>query len=221
MTDTEALLKASVRERRRLVLIFSVLLALVTSALGVGWMNAWGGREAWHEQAMTWQDRYVELYEEFTTATGEEPDAPDPEVVANEGPQGEPGQQGAPGPVGPAGTPGLDGKDGLTGTPGATGAKGETGSAGQPGGQGPAGPPGSQGDPGATGAQGATGPAGPAGAPGATGPEGAPGEPGNDGRGIESLYCDDTSGRWTVTYTDATTADAGVCRTPLIEGVTP
>lgn len=212
MTDHEALLKASVRERRRLVLVFSVLLALVSAALGVGWMSAWGGREAWHEQAMTWQDRYVELYEEYTTATGEEPDAPDPEVVAKEGPQGEPGQQGAPGPVGPAGTPGRDGDDGLTGTPGATGAKGDTGQDGQPGGQGPSGPPGSQGDPGPTGPAGATGPQGPA------GPQGIAG---NDGRGIESLYCDEATGRWTVTYTDATTADAGVCRTPLIEGAAP
>lgn len=53
---------------------------------------------------------------------------------------------------------------------------------------------------------------------GTNGQDGAPGAP---GRGIQSTYCDDTTGRWTVTYTDATTADAGVCRTTLIEGVTP
>lgn len=56
---------------------------------------------------------------------------------------------------------------------------------------------------------------GPPGAVGATGPAGA------DGRGIQSLYCDDITGRWTVTYTDTATADAGVCRTNLLEGVTP
>lgn len=221
MANPDDLLKAAHRDMRRLFFAFMTILLVLASGLGGGWLSAWAGREAWHEQAMTWQDRYVELYEEFTAATGEEPDAPDPEVVAKEGPQGEPGQQGAPGPVGPAGTPGRDGDDGLTGTPGATGAKGEPGTVGQPGGQGPAGPPGSQGDPGATGAPGATGPAGPAGPAGAPGPTGPAGAPGSDGRGIESLYCDDTTGRWTVTYTDSTTADAGVCRTPLIEGVTP
>lgn len=206
MGNSDDLLKAAHRDMRRLFFAFVTILLVLASGLGGGWLSAWAGREAWHEQAMTWQDRYVELYEEFTAATGEEPDAPDPEVVAKEGPQGEPGQQGAPGPVGPSGVPGRDGQDGLTGAPGA---KGEPGTVGQPGGQGPAGPSGPQGDPGATGAPGATGPTGPA------------GSPGNDGRGIQSLYCDDITGRWTVTYTDTTTADAGVCRTDLLEGVTP
>lgn len=217
MTDRnpDALLYAARRDQRRLFWIFLAIVLAASTTLGLGWLGSWQGREAWHEQAMTWQDRYVELYEEFTAATGEEPDAPDPEVVAKEGPQGEPGQQGAPGPVGPAGPAGRDGVDGLTGLPGA---KGDPGQDGPPGGQGPSGPPGSQGDPGATGPVGATGPIGPVGSVGPAGPQGIAG---NDGRGIESLYCDDVTGRWNVTYTDATTADAGVCRTPLIEGVTP
>lgn len=167
MTDTEALLKASIRDRRRLFLAFTVLLVLVAGSLGAGWMSAWAGRDAWHEQAMTWQDRYVELYDEFTVATGEEPSAPDPDTVANEGPQGE---QGAPGPVGPAGPSGRNGDDGEAGAPGEPGAagipgtngtagnNGENGDAGQPGSPGAQGPPGETGAPGATGA---TGPAGP------------------------------------------------------------
>lgn len=56
---------------------------------------------------------------------------------------------------------------------------------------------------------------GPAGATGPAGPAGA------DGRGIQSLMCDETTGRWTVIYTDGVAADAGACMTPLIEGDTP
>ena len=58
---------------------------------------------------------------------------------------------------------------------------------------------------------------GPAGPPGADssvpGPQGVQGEP---GRGIQSAMCGD-DGRWTITYTDGTTADGGVCR----ETITP
>ncbi|GGM42138.1 collagen-like protein [Microbacterium saperdae] len=172
MTDTEALLSASVRERRRLVLVFSVLLALVTGALTLGWVGAWNGREAWHEQAMTWQDRYVELYDEFTVATGEEPDAPEPSIVANQGPQGEPGQPGPPGTVGPAGKDGGRGLPGEAGEPGAAGDKGDAGEPGQPG---------TTGTQGATGTQGPVGPTGPQGATGAQGPEGPAGPTCPDG----------------------------------------
>ncbi|MEA1264260.1 hypothetical protein MicroSTF_14550 [Microbacterium sp. STF-2] len=200
MTDTEALLKASVRERRRIFLMFTVLLVLVAAALGLGWLGSAIGRDSWHEQAMTWQTQYVELYDEFTATTGEEPAAPDPAVVADEGP---PGEQGAPGPVGPAGPAGKDGRPGLDSTV-----------------PGPAGPPGADSTvPGPQGVAGRDGQdstvPGPQGAQGSQGPAGA------DGRGIQSLYCDDTTGRWTVTYTDTTTADAGVCRTTILEGVIP
>ena len=130
------------------------------------------------------------------------------EQLLSEGvaPEGEPtaevvpGPAGDPGPRGPQGIPGDDGDDG---SPGAAGNPGPTGE---------------KGDPGPVGPQGATGATGPKGDPGATGPQGPAG---SDGRGIQSLMCDDTTGRWTVTYTDSTTADAGVCRTTLIEGVTP
>src|SRR5690606_33247372 len=112
MTDSEALLKASIRERRRIVLAFTLLPGLLSGTLTAGWIGAWNGRESWHEQAMTWQDRYIELYDEFTTATGEEPDAPEPSDVPNEEPEAIPG---APGPVGPAGVAGKDGKRGIPG----------------------------------------------------------------------------------------------------------
>lgn len=206
MSHPDELLRASIRERRRLFFGFIIILAVVTSALGAGWISAWGGREAWHEQAMTWQERYVELYDEFTSATGEEPDAPDPAIVANEGPQGE---QGAPGPVGPTGPAGKDGRPGLDSTvPGPTGPIGPPGSDSTT--------PGPQGAPGTDGRDGqdSTVP-GPAGPPGPTGPQGPPGL---DGRGIQSLFCDDITGRWTVTYTTGESADAGTCKTPIIEG---
>ncbi|MCK2024072.1 collagen-like protein [Microbacterium sp. kSW2-24] len=181
MSEPDDLLNASIRERRRLVIVFTALIAVVAIALGVGWLSAWGGREAWHEQAMTWQDRYVELYDEFTVATGEEPDAPEPGVVAEQGPQGEPGSPGAPGPVGPAGpsgTPGPQGARGVPGDPGDDGEPGEPGAAGQQGqtgqsgGQGPAGATGPQGPKGDAGAPGPAGPQGPAGTPGPTCPDG-------------------------------------------------
>ncbi|UPL13002.1 collagen-like protein [Microbacterium galbinum] len=184
MTDTESLIEASVRERRRQGFIFTIALLVVGVFLSVGWLSAWNGREAWHEQAMTWQDRYVELYDEYTATTGEEPDAPEPGVVAEQGPQGEPGSPGAPGPVGPAGPSGAPGpagapgKNGDKGDPGETGepgASGQPGPSGQSGGQGsagPAGPQGAKGDPGTPGTPGAIGPQGPAGAPGPTCPDG-------------------------------------------------
>lgn len=213
MSRPDDLLAASVRERRRLFYTFTLLLLIVAGALGFGWYGAWAGRESWHEQAMTWQDRYIELYGEFTAVTGEEPAAPEPDVIAKEGPRGEPGASGPVGPVGPAGrdgddgepgAPGAIGAPGVQGIPGLTGAPGADGATGSPG---PAGATGEKGDPGAPGATGATGPQGPQGAPGV------------DGRGIQSLLCDDTTGRWTVTYTDNTTADAGTCI--ILEGEVP
>jgi hypothetical protein len=84
--------------------------------------------------------------------------------------------------------------------------------------RGPAGPPGltvvgpkgDKGDKGdtVTGPPGGSGPSGPAGKDGADGKNGADGK---DGRGVQSTQCGD-DGRWTVTYTDGSTEDAGVCR---------
>jgi hypothetical protein len=113
---------------------------------------------------------------------------------------------------------GIVGPPGKSGEPGPKGERGEKGETGPPGAPGPQGLPGSTGEPGATGARGEPGPAGTQGEPGAPGPQGPAGV---DGRGIQSLMCDDTTGRWTVTYTDATTADAGSCRTPIFEGELP
>lgn len=125
---------------------------------------------------------------------GIEPKAPEPEqiVTGTTGPQG---RSGEPGPRGPAGEDGTDGLNGEPGTPGGAGSPGQ------------AGPTGS------------TGPSGPPGPDGATGPAGPVGPTGADGRGIQSLFCDEL-GRWTVTYTDGVTADAGACLA-TIEGVIP
>ncbi len=67
-----------------------------------------------------------------------------------------------------------------------------------------------------------TGPRGPAGEsitgpPGQSivGPKGDTGDKGDPGRGIESAMCGD-DGRWTITYTDDTTSDAGLCRESLL-----
>lgn len=202
MSHPDELLEAAHRDKRRLFFVYLTVIVTLGVALGGGWLSAWAGREAWHEQAMTWQEQYVELYDEFTATTGDEPDAPDPDRVAKEGPQGE---QGAPGPVGPTGPAGKNGRDGLDSTvPGPVGPSGTDSTV-----------PGPTGSTGPSGAPGSQGPQGEPGAPGAQGPAGA------DGRGIQSLYCDDTSGRWVITYTDGVTADAGTCRTTLIEGLTP
>lgn len=203
MGNPDDLLKAAHRDKRRLFFTYVTVLLALAIALGGGWISAWAGREAWHEQAMTWQQQYVDLYDEFTATTGEEPAAPDPAVVAEEGP---PGEQGAPGPVGPTGPAGKDGRPGLDSTvPGPPGPPGADSTV-----PGPSGQPGRDGAdstvPGPQGQQGPQGPQGPAGA---------------DGRGIQSLYCDDTTGRWTVTYTDGVTADAGACTINPLEGVLP
>lgn len=126
------------------------------------------------------------------------------------------GEQGFPGPVGAKGdkgdkgdlgSQGLAGLLGLTGPAGIPGPDGKIGPVGPPGPAGAAGPPGTDGLPGADST--VPGPAG------ATGETGAKGESGRDGRGIESAHCWE-NGRWTITYTDGTTADAGQCRADII-----
>lgn len=188
MNHPDELLQASIRERRRLIIVFVVLLSLVSATLSAGWVSAWNGREAWHEQAMTWQDRYVELYDEFTVATGEEPDAPEPGIVAQQGPQGEPGSPGAPGPVGPAGPAGDEGEPGDDGTPGVKGETGDEGDSGAPGSNGSQGSTGPEGARGETGATGPIGPAGPTGPQGATGPAGSTGPSCPDGYTAETRW---------------------------------
>lgn len=127
------------------------------------------------------------------------------------------GDKGSDGERGPRGFPGMDGKDstvpGPIGRPGIDGDDGVAGLSVQ----GPAGtdsnvpgPQGIQGEPGLPGKDGADSTVpGPAGADGAPGPAGANGA---DGRGVQSAMCGD-DGRWTITYTDGTTSDGGVCRT--------
>lgn len=140
------------------------------------------------------QTRTAEALRDQVAALGEEPVVePLPQTDdAQEPAPGVPGVPGATGPRGPAGEDGADstvpgppGKDGAPGEPGKPGADGET-------------------------------VVGPAGAPGESvvGPKGDPGaqgEKGDPGRGISSATCDQTSGRWVLTWTDGTTTDAGAC----------
>lgn len=141
-----------------------------------------------------------------------------------QGLQGPRGEQGFPGPMGPAGAKGDPGPQGIAGLLGAAGSSGQNGKDGAPGPPGPAGPQGPPGLTGADGKPGQPGPAGPAGADSTTpGPPGPAGPKGDTGRGIQSAYCWD-NGRWTITYTDGTSADGGQCRatlTPPVGGATP
>lgn len=123
------------------------------------------------------------------------------------------GCRGPIGPIGPEGDDGTDGTDGSTGPQGDTGRPPTSEEIAQAvqnycaahndcrGPQGPAGPPGDDGS------QGQAGEAGP------PGPKGEPGEPGTDGRGIQSVSCDGTTG--VVTYTDgATQSVPNMCAGP-------
>lgn len=202
MPDDNDLLRAGQRERQRLIRIFFALISVLAITLTAGWSSAWQGREAWRDQAMTWQERYVELYDEFTAETGEEPSAPEPAEVAADAPEPIPGP---PGPVGPRG---ADGRS-IIGPPGGVGLPGPAGELG------PAGPPGTKGEPGPSGAQGE------AGATGAAGPQGDVGPPGAPGISIVGITCLD-NGTWRFAMSDGAQIDVpGPCRTtidPVPEG---
>ena len=162
-------------------------------------------------------DQYVELYAQ-AEAEGVTPRTVQPDEVRDDEPRrGERGATGERGPRGfdgPPGPPGRDGRDGangqdgsdsapgLMGLAGQAGAPGAPGAPGLPGDRGPAGPAGATGDPGPAGP---AGPAGQDGAPGPAGPAGAPGPAGKDGRGIQTVTCQD-NGTWAITYTDGTTS---------------
>lgn len=158
------------------------------------------------------QENAQELYDQLLSL-GESPDGEAPDDVITVPPEnGRDGDDGARGPAGPAGA-----------NPTALqilAAVGQCFSSGTC-----TAPKGDKGDPGSSGSTGPAGPSGPAGPPGqdstVPGPQGPAGPAGVDGRGIQSLMCDETTGRWTVTYTDGVTADAGACKTTLIEGVIP
>ncbi len=198
----------------RVATVAVVGLFSIATLAGVVWLAA--AYQQSQEQLAASQDQTAasqanaqSLYEQLL-AEGVEPEGEEPAEVTPIVPQnGQDGQRGERGP-GPTGQQILDGIRACFEAGTCVAPKGDAG------GQGPAGNdstvPGPIGPPGPVGSPGPMGPMGPAGAAGPSG---------NDGRGIESLYCDDATGRWTVTYTDSRTADAGVCRTPLIEGVTP
>ena len=140
------------------------------------------------------------------------------------GEQGDPGSAGADGAPGTDGAAGADGDDGAPGAAGAPGEQGEAGPAGDPGKAGSDGKPGATGAQGATGAKGDPGPAGPQGATGERGPRGETGPAGadgQDGRGIASATCDPDTGRWTITYSDDTSEDAGPCIAATPDGPAP
>lgn len=177
----------------RIATFIVVFLAVVGLLVGAIWLAV--SNQALRDQLIASQTNAQSLYEQLLSA-GVQPEGTAPAEV-EPGPTGAPGPRGDRGPQGPAGDDGEDGAPGPAGAPGSVGTAGSPGEVGATGPQGPSGP---QGDPGAAGAQ------GPAGA---------------DGRGIQSLMCDATTGRWAVTYTDNATADAGVCRNTLIEGVIP
>lgn len=234
MTDTEALLNASVRERRRLSALFIVLLLVVAGTLGTAWLLERSRGDSWRDQALHWQDEYVSLYDEFTASTGQEPDAPEPSDVAQDAPEAIPGETGPagiaglPGPAGPRG-PGptaqqvLDGITSCFSAGTCTAPRGEPGPEGKPGADsvipGPVGAIGPVGPIGPIGLTGPVGPAGPPGADGAPGPAGPVGPAGPtcpDGYALEEV---------TLTVTDPETLipyqqQALVC-TPTAPGGTP
>lgn len=165
MTEQE-LLRMALKDKRRQAWYFIFIILVACLALGGGWLNSALGRAAWIDQANTWQQQYLDLYDEFTHETGDKPKAPAPDEVAEKAPQDEQGPPGSSGPEGDRGAPGVSGKDGKPGPEGSTG---------------PAGPPGATGDQGATGEPGPVGPAGPPGPMGSSGPVGPAGETGSAG----------------------------------------
>lgn len=181
MTEQE-LLKIAIKEKRRQGMIFAGILVFVIISMGLGWLTSAIGREAWKQQADTWQQEYLDLYDEYTQEVGQEPDAPAPDKVAEQGPQGEPGAPGAPGPVGPQGPAGEPGRIGPAGPEGTTGTTGETGTSGPSGNTGP------QGERGPQGPAGVQGPAGETGAPGPIGPIGPPGPACPDGYYLDDVW---------------------------------
>lgn len=127
------------------------------------------------------------------------------------GPKGDKGNQGERGLQGERGFPGLPGTKGDKGDKGDRGIEGRE-ALGLPGQNGSAGKDGEPGRDGAPGSPGKDGEPGKDGAPGSDGAPGKDGVDGKDGRGMTDAYCGD-DGRWTITYTDGTTQDGGVCRT--------
>ncbi|CAM3460717.1 hypothetical protein STSO111631_20170 [Stackebrandtia soli] len=133
-----------------------------------------------------------------TEDRGETPVAPAPDDLIADPEAGPRGEQGPTGPRGPSGR-GVSSVLCIDGTwsvaytdgtidPDAGDCTGERG------------PEGLAGEPGAVGSPGPVGPSGPAGPSGET------------GRGIASIECDSTTGRWIVTYSDGDVDDAGSCR---------
>lgn len=204
----------------RVVIGTSLAVALALTAGSVG-LNFWFASEA-HKADLerrdttsaliTAQDEYRDLYEEYTAATGNQPEAATPNQLdsSTNSTKSTPGAAGATGPQGPRGLMGLPGQIGPQGEPG------EAGAPGAPGEVGAKGASGANGKDGLAGSQGVAGPAGPPGAdstvPGPAGPAGPAGATGAEGRGVMSMMCGE-DGSWIITYTDNTTQTTnGPCR---------
>lgn len=205
------------KRARRLIIVLATVCAvlLVLPSLIFGWrLHTQTEFIAADQAADAQRDAdYQELFEACAEADDcEIGDVPSPDEVED---AAEPVPAGVTvaGPQGPRGEPGSDGEPGADGEPGPAGPIGPPGPNGE---VGSTGAPGMKGDPGET----VVGPQGEPGAQGPAGEPGAPGPAGLDGRGIASLVCDD-AGRWQITYTDGTAADAGACRVPPTSEPTP
>lgn len=211
----------------RVIVGVSLAVALALTVGSVG-LNFWFVAEAHRADAerrdttaalISAQDEYRDLYEEYTSVTGDQPDSATPNQLDNatnntKSTPGATGATGSPGPQGPRGLMGLPGQTGATGAKGedgAPGAKGKDGSNGKDGASGANGKDGANGaDSTVPGPTGPVGPVGPAGATGAAGTNGV------DGRGIQSMTCSE-DGSWYITYTDGTAMSTpGPCRVTLL-----
>lgn len=103
MTDLHGPQRQALKERRQQALYFITIIVVVVLSMGLGWMSSVSGREAWKQQAETWQSKYLSLYDEFIREVGEEPDALSPDQVPPDASAARPGPQGQEGPRGPAG----------------------------------------------------------------------------------------------------------------------
>ena len=197
--------RAKVEQRKPIADSVMPVLA-ICALLAIFALAGWAAWSSWRVEA--WSDMYkeqtktAEALRAQVEELGAQPVAePMPQAEGADIPAAVPGAPGVAGPRGPQGEPGEDGKDSTV--------------------PGPAGKDGAPGKPGEPGADGETvvGPAGQDGAPGAPGESvvgpkgdtGATGEKGDPGRGITDAVCDQTTGHWTLTWTDGTTTDAGAC----------
>lgn len=54
---------AFLRDRRRIIVVFLLLLAVIAGTMGTGWALTAASRAAWQDQAATWQNWGMQLYQ--------------------------------------------------------------------------------------------------------------------------------------------------------------